>query len=174
MSFVRTTLITVPVVLLLILLLAEADPIFAAVRDALEHIVPNDFIAASVLLRPPLRRHARRVRHRATRTARRARARPAAPASSLGTPERRVLLTALASIMWLFVYERHGLAAEESGGGCGKRDHVRRVRASRLRRAVGGGHDRDRSDPRDAPILDHGGRVGAARRRSPRSPASAE
>ena len=44
MSLVRTTVITVPIVLLLILLLAEADPVFAAARHGLEHIVPDDFI----------------------------------------------------------------------------------------------------------------------------------
>ena len=103
MSLVRTTIITVPVVLLLILLLAEADPIFAAMRGALQHIVPDDFIgrtfffallfavtlgACSTAQRGPL------PAHEPTR----------ARGILLGTPERRVLLTALASIMWLFVY----------------------------------------------------------------------
>ena len=47
-SLVRTTLITLPLVILLIFLLAEADPIFAAARDALEHIVPEDFVPRTI------------------------------------------------------------------------------------------------------------------------------
>jgi two-component system sensor histidine kinase BaeS len=93
----------VPVVLLLIFLLAEADPIFAAARDALQHIVPDDFIgrtfffallfgvtlgAYSTAQRGPL------ATHEATRPL----------GVLLGSAERRVLLLALASVMWLFVY----------------------------------------------------------------------
>jgi two-component system sensor histidine kinase BaeS len=103
MTLVRTTIITVPVVLLLIFLLAEADPIFAAARDALQHIVPDDFIgrtfffallfgvtlgAYSTAQRGPL------ATHEATRPL----------GVLLGSAERRVLLLALASVMWLFVY----------------------------------------------------------------------
>lgn len=103
MTLVRTTVITVPVVLILILLLAEADPIFAAARDALRHVVPDDFIprtiffallfgitlgAYSTAQRGPL------SAHQTTRPM----------GVLLGAPERRVLLLALASVMWLFVY----------------------------------------------------------------------
>ena len=103
MSLVRTTAITVPIVLLLILLLAEADPMFAAARDALEHIVPDDFIARTffftVLLGVTLgacstAQRGRLAAHEPTRTI----------GIILGVPERRVLLSALATVMWLFVY----------------------------------------------------------------------
>ncbi|HEY2897443.1 MAG TPA: DUF4173 domain-containing protein [Gemmatimonadaceae bacterium] len=104
MSIVRTTVITVPVVLLLIVLLAEADPIFAAARDALEHIVPDDFIVRTfffallfgiTLGACSTAQRGRLATHVSTR-----------PMSILvGTPERRVLMTALASVMWLFVYD---------------------------------------------------------------------
>lgn len=101
-SLVRTMLITVPVVLALILLLAEADPIFAAARDALEHAVPEDFIARSffftLLLGVTLGAYASAQRGRLP-------AHGAARAHGvvLGVPERRVLLSALACIMWMFV-----------------------------------------------------------------------
>lgn len=103
MSLVRTTVITVPVVLLLILLLAEADPIFAAARDALEHIVPDDFIARTFFFALLFG-----VTLGACSTAQRGRLaahEPTRPIGvTLGAPERRVLLSAIASIMWLFVY----------------------------------------------------------------------
>jgi hypothetical protein len=103
MSLVRTTLITLPVVLLLILLLAEADPIFAGMRDALEHIVPTDFIPRTFFFALLFG-----VTLGAYSTAQRGQLAPHAPARpfgiTLGAPERRVLLSALASIMWLFVY----------------------------------------------------------------------
>lgn len=101
-SLVRTMLITVPVVFVLILLLAEADPIFAAARDGLEHAVPEDFIGRSfffsLLLGVTLGAYASAQRgqlpaHGAVRP----------KGLELGSPERRVLLSALASIMWLFV-----------------------------------------------------------------------
>jgi len=101
-SLVRTMLITVPIVFALILLLAEADPIFAAARDALEHAVPADFIGRSLffalLLGVTLGAYASAQRgqlpvHAATR----------ANGLVLGAPERRVLLSALACIMWMFV-----------------------------------------------------------------------
>jgi hypothetical protein len=103
MSLVRTTLITVPVVLLLILLLAQADPMFAAARTALEHIVPDDFMARTfffaLLFSVTLGaygtvQHGRLTVHEPTRPLR----------MLLGAPERRVLLSALAAVMWTFVY----------------------------------------------------------------------
>ena len=103
MSLVRTTAITVPIVLLLILLLAEADPMFAAARDALEHIVPDDFIARTFFFAVLLG-----VTLGACSTAQRGRLAAHEPTRAigiiLGAPERRVLLSALATVMWLFVY----------------------------------------------------------------------
>ena len=101
-SLVRTTIITLPVVLLLIFLLAEADPIFAAARDALEHIVPDDFVLRmcffAVLFGVTLGAYSSAQRGRLT-------THETAPPVGimLGSPERRVLLSALAAIMWIFV-----------------------------------------------------------------------
>jgi hypothetical protein len=103
MSLVRTTFITVPVVLLLILLLAEADPIFAGLRDGLRHVVPDDFVPRTLFFALLLA-----VTLGAYSTAQRGRLaahEPTRPVGILlGAPERRVLLVALGSIMWLFVY----------------------------------------------------------------------
>ena len=101
-SLVRTMLITVPVVFVLILLLAEADPIFAAARDALEHAVPRDFIARSfffaLLFGVTLGAYASAQRGQLP-----AHAAAHAKGLALESLERRVLLSALACIMWLFV-----------------------------------------------------------------------
>ena len=103
MSLVRTTVITVPVVLVLVLLLAQADPMFASVRGALEHIVPDDFIARTLFFALLFG-----VTLGAFGTAQRGRLAAHAPSAPIGatfgTLERRVLLSALAVIMWLFVY----------------------------------------------------------------------
>jgi two-component system sensor histidine kinase BaeS len=101
-TLVRTMLITLPVVLVLVLLLAEADPLFAAARDALAHIVPEDFIPRAifftVLFGVTLGGYGAAQRGRlAIHEA------PKAQGLMLGAAERRVLLTSLASIMWLFV-----------------------------------------------------------------------
>lgn len=102
MTLVRTTLITVPVVLLLIFLLAEADPVFAAARDALRHVVPDDIISRTIffalLFGTTLGAYSTAQRGRlATHDA------PLPVGPLLGSAERRVLLLALASVMWLFV-----------------------------------------------------------------------
>jgi hypothetical protein len=101
-SLVRTTFITLPTVLLLILLLAEADPIFAAIRDGLEHFVPKDFVSRTFFFALLFG-----VTLGAYSTAQRGRLAMHVPARSsgvmIGTLERRVLVSALASIMWLFV-----------------------------------------------------------------------
>jgi hypothetical protein len=101
-TLVRTTLVTLPVVLVLVLLLAQADPLFAALRDALEHIVPDDFIPRTIFFTLLFG-----VTLGAYSTAQRWRLEIHGPATAhgilLGAPERRVLLTSLASIMWIFV-----------------------------------------------------------------------
>ncbi|MEP7066785.1 MAG: DUF4173 domain-containing protein [Gemmatimonadota bacterium] len=101
-SLVRTACITVPVVLVLVVLLAEADPIFAAARDALEHILPKDFPARLaffvILFGITLGAYSSAQRGQLTVHA------PAQPEGAmLGALERRVLLCALSSVMWLFV-----------------------------------------------------------------------
>lgn len=101
-SIVRSALITLPLVAALIFLLAEADPLFAAMRHTLEHIVPDDFISKTLFFGlifgvtlgsfgGVLRGLTREI--------------PASKAigPTIESLERRVLLTALATIMWLFV-----------------------------------------------------------------------
>ena len=101
-SLVRAMLITLPLIIALIFLLAEADPIFAAARNVLEHIVPEDFVPRSfffvILLTIALGayggvQHGQLVAHEPAR----------ARGGSLGALERRSLTTSLAAIMWLFV-----------------------------------------------------------------------
>jgi two-component system sensor histidine kinase BaeS len=101
-SVVRTALFTVPLVAVLVLLLAEADPVFAALRDGIERLVPDDFVAKtvffSVLLGVTLGAYGgvQRGHQRPIETAR-------SVGATIGTLERRTVLTSLASIMWLFV-----------------------------------------------------------------------
>jgi two-component system, OmpR family, sensor histidine kinase BaeS len=103
MSLVRTTVVTVPVVLLLILLLAQADPVFAWLRDALQHVLPNDFIGRTFFF--ALLFGVTLGAYSSAQHGRPAALDPTRPMGVLlGAPERRVLLLALASIMWLFVY----------------------------------------------------------------------
>lgn len=101
-TLARTTFVTVPVVLVLVLLLAQADPLFASMRDALGHIVPDDFVPRAFFFALLLG-----ISLGAFSTAQRGHLETHAPATPrglvLGAPERRVLLTSLASIMWLFV-----------------------------------------------------------------------
>lgn len=101
-AIIRTALITIPIVIVLILLLGDADPFFAAVRSALQHIFPEDVFAQllffSFLLIVTLgalgcvQTGATHV-HPATVSTR----------ATLGILERRVLLASLATIMWTFV-----------------------------------------------------------------------
>lgn len=101
-AITRTALITVPVVIVLILLLGEADPLFAAIRDGLKHLVPDDVVAQLLffvfLLVVTLgafgsvqlgQTHV----HAADQSTKR----------TLGHLERRVLMASLAAIMWMFV-----------------------------------------------------------------------
>ena len=101
-SLVRAMLITLPLVTALIFLLAEADPMFAAARDVLEHVVPDDFVSRSffftILLTITLGAYGGVQRGRLVVHE------PARPRDgSLGALEVRALTTSLASIMWLFV-----------------------------------------------------------------------
>jgi two-component system, OmpR family, sensor histidine kinase BaeS len=101
-SIVRTALFTVPLVAVLVLLLAEADPVFAALRDGIEQLVPDDFVAKTVFFSILLG-----VTLGAYGGVQRGQLRAPEPTRSAGTTigplERRSVLTALASIMWLFV-----------------------------------------------------------------------
>jgi two-component system, OmpR family, sensor histidine kinase BaeS len=101
-SVVRTALFTVPLIAVLILLLAEADPLFAAVRDGIGTLVPDDFVAKTVFFSILLG-----VTLGAYGGVQRGQIRAAQPTRSvglaIGSLERRSVLTALASIMWMFV-----------------------------------------------------------------------
>ena len=100
--FVRSALITIPLITALVFLLAEADPLFAAARDALEHSISDDVIAETLffalVLGVTLGAFGA-VLHRASR----AQASPRESAFALGPVENRVLLAGLAATEWLFV-----------------------------------------------------------------------
>ncbi len=101
-AIIRTAIITIPVVLVLILLLGDADPLFAAIRDVLEHIFPDDVLDQLLFFTCLLvvtlgafgsvQGGGTHV-HAAGTTTR----------TTLGPLERRVLLASLATIMWTFV-----------------------------------------------------------------------
>ncbi len=101
-TLARTTFITAPVVIALVLLLAEADPVFASMRHALAHILPDDVIPRALFFALLLG-----VTLGAYSTAQRGHlgihAPPKAHGAMLAATERRTLLFALASVMWLFV-----------------------------------------------------------------------
>ena len=101
-SIARSVLITLPLVAALIFLLAEADPLFAAMRDSLEHIVPDDFISKTLffglILAVTLGSFGGVLRGLTPEISA-----SKAIGPTIGSVERRVLLTALATIMWLFV-----------------------------------------------------------------------
>jgi len=101
-SLARAMLITLPLVTALIFLLAEADPIFAAARDVLEHIVPDDFLPRSVFFSIffviTLGAYGGIQRGQLT-----VHELPRARGGSLGALERRSLTTSLAAVMWIFV-----------------------------------------------------------------------
>ena len=101
-TLARATFITAPVVIALVLLLAEADPVFASMRDALAHIVPEDVVPRGLFFSLLFA-----VTLGAYSTAQRGRlgihAPPKLQGLMLGRAERRALLIALAAIMWLFV-----------------------------------------------------------------------
>ncbi len=101
-STIRSAIITLPLVTALVFLLAEADPLFATVRDGLMHGISQELITKSaffaLLLGVTLGAFGEVTRGTTT---------PVAHSSSdsleLGAIERRVLMSALASIVWIFV-----------------------------------------------------------------------
>jgi len=101
-SIARSALFTIPLITALVFLLAEADPLFAAARDALEHIIPDDFIAQTLffalVLGATLGAFGYVLRHEL-----RERMSPSEGGFAVGTLESRVLLAALALVEWLFV-----------------------------------------------------------------------
>jgi hypothetical protein len=99
---VRTALITLPLITALVCLLAEADPLFAAARGALERIISNDFIAKSVFFTVVLGVTLGAFGH-VLRNKMRQYVSPHAGDFAAGTMESRVLLAALALVEWVFV-----------------------------------------------------------------------
>lgn len=99
---VRSALITIPLITALVFLLAEADPLFATARDALEHIIPNDFMAKTlfftIVLGVTLGAFGHVLRHEM-----RERVSSHVGEFAVGTMESRVLLASLALVEWLFV-----------------------------------------------------------------------
>lgn len=101
-AIARSILITVPVIVVLVLLLADADPIFAALRSGLENLVPIGdpariayFLFLLALSAGALGSISRgRVERFET---------PAFAGLSIGRLESRVLAAAMAAVMWLFV-----------------------------------------------------------------------
>ena len=101
-SAARSALITVPVVITLVLLLAEADPVFAAARRALERVIPDDFLGRTIFFALVLAITLGAfgaVRHHQSHAS----ALSSPTGADIGVLESRVLLAALASIEWLFV-----------------------------------------------------------------------
>lgn len=101
-AIARAALITIPVVVVLILLLAEADPLFAAMRNAIEHLVPDDVLAQLIFFACLLVVTLGALGG-VTRAETHALAAASSPRRTLGALERRVLLASLATIMWTFV-----------------------------------------------------------------------
>jgi len=101
-SIARSALITLPLVAALIFLLAEADPLFATMRDTLEHIVPDDFISKTLffglILAVTLGSFGGVLRGSSPEISA-----SKAIGPTIGALERRVLMTALATIVWMFV-----------------------------------------------------------------------
>ncbi|MFI5241787.1 MAG: DUF4173 domain-containing protein [Gemmatimonadales bacterium] len=101
-AIARSILITVPVIVVLVLLLADADPIFAALRSGLENLLPIDDPARIAFLLFLLALSAGALgsisRGRVERFET-----PAFAGLSIGRLESRVLAAAMAAVMWLFV-----------------------------------------------------------------------
>jgi two-component system sensor histidine kinase BaeS len=101
-AITRSALITLPIVVVLILLLGEADPLFAAIRDFLKHIIPDDVFAQllffAFLFVVTLGAFGI-VQGGETHV----HASDASRFRTLGRMERRVLMASLATIMWMFV-----------------------------------------------------------------------
>ena len=126
-AIARAVLVTVPVVVALILLLSEADPFFAALRDGLARIVPDDVFAQllffSILLIVTLGAFAS-VQGGETHV----HAADTSTRYALGQLERRVLMASLASIVWTFVISAyvslHRNPAAKAGSGITYAEYV--------------------------------------------------
>lgn len=99
---VRSVLITLPVIIVLVLLLADADPVFAALRSGLEALVPIDQPARIVFFFLLLAL-AVGVLGSISRGVVPSVEAPAFGGLSLGRLESHVLTAAMAAVMWLFV-----------------------------------------------------------------------
>lgn len=102
MTLARSALITIPLATGLVFLLAEADPLFAAARDGLEHIIPNLLVPKAIFFTAALVATLGAfgaVLHGEVGAPEEVHAR----SGIVGAPESRVLLSAIASIMWIFV-----------------------------------------------------------------------
>ena len=101
-AIIRSALITVPVIIVLVLLLANADPLFAALRSGLEALVPIDdparivFFLFLLALSAGVLGSISRGKVEVFET-------PAFGGLSIGRLENRVLTAAMAAVMWLFV-----------------------------------------------------------------------
>ena len=101
-SVARSILITVPVVVVLVLLLADADPLFAALRSGLENLVPIDD-PARILFFCFLLALAVGVLGTIARGVSPSSSLPEFGGISIGRLESRVLASSMAVMMWLFV-----------------------------------------------------------------------
>jgi len=101
-AIARSALITLPVIIVLVLLLANADPLFAALRSGLEALVPIDdpariaFFLFLLALSTGVLASISRDKVKVFET-------PAFDGLSIGRLECRVLTAAMAAVMWLFV-----------------------------------------------------------------------
>jgi two-component system sensor histidine kinase BaeS len=101
-AIARSALITLPVIVVLVLLLADADPLFAALRSGLEALVPIDdpariaFFLFLLALSAGVLGSISRDKIEVFET-------PAFDGLPIGSLEGRVLTAAMAAVMWLFV-----------------------------------------------------------------------
>ncbi len=103
-AWVRGLAITVPVVVAFALLLASADPIFAAWRDAIEALFANwDFVPRSVFFGVLLVIVLGAYSYAATGTNRALSISETEPQRWLGATERLILFVGVAALLWLFL-----------------------------------------------------------------------